>query len=405
MLFMRKILPLFFVLFFGGVLGYKFYKFQATGMSASFEVVWLYLFLFSITCFLFSKKKVLLINSLLIVFVFFIFEIYLILSNNGILSYDEQLGFKRYTSTYAQGYKYGYDEFDNWVSLPNTSGVHENIDFKYEVSYNSYGFRNAELDRDQLKKKNVVVIIGDSFTEGNGAPQDSTMPALLERKLKGRFQVINAGVAGSDPIYGYKLFQTVLQKFDPEVIILAINISDIIDVMCKKGFDRFFPDGKVIYHSSPKWEFFYANSRILRILFVQIFKIDPYLLISESQKDARFKIAYLDIKESIRRFSEYAERNNKKLIVVYTPHLFEFENAQSKMHLDDTFGEALKQDAAAGNLAASVVFLKDTIIKYQLFDTADLYRYYWKHDYHFKPIGYDIWAQVIADDITKSVGE
>lgn len=383
---------------------WQYRNFVKTGKCSNTNIYFIYAFLYCLIVAVFDSFNVIKINLLIFITCLLSLESYYIFFEKGILTYNEQLGEKQYVSVYMQGYKYGYDAFNNWISKPNSTDIQYNKDFTYEKKYNSFGLRDVELDTAVLNRKEVVVILGDSFTEGNGTPQDSTMPALLEQKLNasdaGRYKIINAGVAGSDPVYEYQLYATKLAALKPQQVILATNVSDIFDLMCKKGAER-FAGTKIQYYKAPVWEYLYANSRVFRLLVVQVFDVDPYLLITEAEKTKRFEKAYSDFKLYIQKFETTAKQSNSTFTVVYTPHLFDFKNVSSTMHLDDAFEQRLKLDYSKNTFNNSFIFLRDSIIKYKLIDTAKMDAYYWKHDYHFKPLGYDVWARFMEMELKK----
>lgn len=106
---------------------------------------------------------------------------------------------------------------------------------------NSLGFRDASPRRvDPANKagKKRVLIMGDSFAEGVGVPQEETFPALLQDKLGGGFEVLNAGVASFSPKLYYLRLNDLLERerlvFDR--VYLFIDISDIQDEVMYEYF-------------------------------------------------------------------------------------------------------------------------------------------------------------------------
>jgi lysophospholipase L1-like esterase len=62
---------------------------------------------------------------------------------------------------------------------------------------NGLGLRGELPD----KKKKIILFLGDSFTEGAGAPVDSSVPELLRKYVVSNdstSDVLNAGIAGND---------------------------------------------------------------------------------------------------------------------------------------------------------------------------------------------------------------
>lgn len=378
------------------VLLYK--EFLIKAQCTYINVYFIYAFLYFLILVTFYKYNVIKTNLLLFITILFFVENYCIYFNKGILTYEEKLGVKQYTSLYAKADRYGFDTFNNWITKPYTEYFQTNSDFSFFKKFNSIGLRDIELDSTELSTKNVIIIIGDSFTEGNGAPQDSTLPALLETKLNNEnicnCKIINAGAAGSDPVYEYQLFSTKLIQYHPKVLILNINISDIIDLMTRKGFNR-YQNNKINYYNPPKWEYLYATSRVFRLIAYNFFSIDPYLLINKTKKHFRYQKAYNDFLLSVAKFEMLTKQINCKLIIVYSPHLFEFSNMANTENINFVFENDLKVDNRKNKFGVNFIFLKDSLIKYNLIDTSSMYDFYWKHDYHFKPIGYDAWAKLM----------
>ena len=134
-----------------------------------------------------------------------------------------------------------------------------NTEFSYVHRIDSLGFRNGG---DTADRPYEVLALGDSFTEGLGAPQDSTWPARLGALWDRR--VYNAGIMGSDPVYGLRLLEQEQLPFMPEQVIVAVNFSDVTDVVIRGGTERFRPDGTVRYRAEPAFMPLYRYSHFFR---------------------------------------------------------------------------------------------------------------------------------------------
>jgi hypothetical protein len=70
-----------------------------------------------------------------------------------------------------------------------------------------------------------IVMIGDSFTEGQGVPQQHTFSALLDRELGDAVEVINCGRRGHDFPRIYEFFERQLAR-EPHIAVYGMTLND-----------------------------------------------------------------------------------------------------------------------------------------------------------------------------------
>jgi len=118
-----------------------------------------------------------------------------------------------------------YNPTKGWVLKPNIRNM--TVFEKRVLNTNSKGFRGiAEYSPGPHHGKVRVLILGDSFTFGDGVSDSETYPAFLQRMIP-TAEIINAGVRG----YGHDQMLILLQeegaKYMPDIVILGFLTEDM----------------------------------------------------------------------------------------------------------------------------------------------------------------------------------
>jgi hypothetical protein len=111
---------------------------------------------------------------------------------------------------------------------------------KFKVITNSLGFRDSKVREIDLKKKNRIVFIGDSFTYGVLLDYEYTVPGLADIYFREKgIEVLNAGLSSYSPsIYYYKTKFFIEQGLKFSHLVVFIDISDIEDEAIKYVVDE-----------------------------------------------------------------------------------------------------------------------------------------------------------------------
>jgi lysophospholipase L1-like esterase len=119
---------------------------------------------------------------------------------------------------------------------------------KQKISYrrNSLGLRDREYaDTKPLNTKRVL-ILGDSFSHGDGVTDDAAVfPELLEKELNAEFagqgikiEILNGGIPGSLTDKWLNLLLKVKDKYDFDVILIVFFLRDGTRTSSMGGFFR-----------------------------------------------------------------------------------------------------------------------------------------------------------------------
>ena len=100
------------------------------------------------------------------------------------------------------------------------------------VQVNSLGLRNDEIVARTTPGRQRVLALGDSQTFGNGLDLADTWPKQLERMLEapGRttWEVVNAGIPGTDTWQHEILLGRLLGNLNAHVVVLALYVNDVV---------------------------------------------------------------------------------------------------------------------------------------------------------------------------------
>jgi lysophospholipase L1-like esterase len=281
-----------------------------------------------------------------------------------------------------------------FVPAPNAVDTNRAPEYTYMLYHNSLGFADNEWSQTSENDSLRIVTLGDSFTEGDGAPTDSSYPAILEKLLKEKYplaNVMNAGIRGSDPFYNFNNLNKRLLKFHPDIVLQTISIQDIyLDLGIRGGFERFVSDSIVRYKKAPLWEPVYAASYVAR-MFLKLagFDISNPSGSRTNRKMINEKNQLLN--SLIAQYDSLATLHHFKVVYILLPMKEDMKS--NKYNFDfSPFMTKVDQTHTATVLSlfpAYKNYLKRTGLDYK--DT------YWINDGHHNPTGYDMMARCIGD--------
>src|SRR6516162_6432316 len=77
-------------------------------------------------------------------------------------------------------------------------------------------------------KPRVLLVFGDSLSEGYGIRQSEAWPSLLQTRLGDRCRVVNASVSGETTAGGRTRFPAALRKHQPSAVVLQLGANDAL---------------------------------------------------------------------------------------------------------------------------------------------------------------------------------
>ncbi|MBS1593573.1 MAG: SGNH/GDSL hydrolase family protein [Bacteroidetes bacterium] len=195
-------------------------------------------------------------------------------------------------------------------------------EYSYDRPTNAEGLPDIDWKVTGAKGQKRVLTLGDSFTEGDGAPYDSSYPAQMAHMLKmtgdSLCYIMNGGVCGSDPFYNYVQLRDRLLQYEPDIVVQSWGSEDMLtDIVVRGGLERFQSDGSVRFKSAPWWEPLYAASYISR----EFFSVLDYnqLLRKDGATQAELDEMNVSTRALLDKYIALCRQHGMKLIIVFHP--------------------------------------------------------------------------------------
>jgi lysophospholipase L1-like esterase len=264
-------------------------------------------------------------------------------------------------------------------------------EYDYVRHTNSLGLSDKEWAVQKDSGTIRILALGDSFTEGDGAPADSSYPALLAQLLPKAYpslhiEVMNAGACGSDPYFEYMLLKHKLTAYRPDIVLYTNSENDLLlDYALYGGMERFLPNGAIQPRLQKKiWMDVYAISHIFRA--IRSISRGSEALLSDSEVKQAKRTMYADSKHLSKLYSQLAAANGFQCVQLIRPNKQEFK-------------------AAAYVFSPDSLLPKEDLPRYRQVDLLSIYldtlgtpsqagdKYYWKKDGHHNATGYQLMAE------------
>lgn len=302
--------------------------------------------------------------------------------------------------SYVSPYKQSFPQ--PWILVRQPSQIlsYKQPEFDYQIMTNSEGLRDIDHPVDKPQNEFRIVILGDSWVEGQGAPFEKTWPKVLEEQLnkipKQYVQIVIAGVAGSDPVFELELFRRRLLKYKPDMVIQAVNDSDVADIIARGGIDRFRSDGMLKDRSSPWFEPLWERVLLFRVIMMDLFGYD-WMLLSRDQQAVKIRQSLEEIQKVGETMNELSKKAGFKYIMIGLPQRNHF-----------LYGESYKIQPLESMLlpkGVDYVDLRPMILAQIGIDANNVRDYFWKRDGHANEKSYGVFAREVERLISPRLTE
>lgn len=273
----------------------------------------------------------------------------------------------------------------------NDKGRYRKTEYDQTWASNSLGYVDREWDKGATGLK--IMALGDSFTEGLGGdvPWIEALSKMLEGQCSAENYYFNAGISGHDPLLALQNLRADLLGYRPDVVMLAVNSSDLDDIVARGCFDRFIvtDDGDSIIMNTKhrKLEYLYAVSHVARAV-LRAMGLD-WTLLDNDLKLHEYNAAKVCLAEAIEQYQFLADREGFKFCVVFHPSIHNVER-NDMSEFDVTKGVLEEQNI---NYIDLLGYYHDSLQMGQ----TNIYNYFWPQDRHQKD--YTIFAKAVLNDL------
>ncbi len=301
-------------------------------------------------------------------------------------TYFEKIG-KGYSSYYNQRSTKRFMSYP-----PNDSFWMDHKEFRYRYFTNRMGVRERNIENPKPAGTFRLIMMGDSFTEGMGAPYDSSWVRQFEQRLISsnchNIEVFNFGISGADPFEAFTLFNDSLVKYSPDLAVYCMNKSDLDDYIFKGGFERYQPDGTMKYRSGPWFETFYRYSHVARYIVISIFGKSQNL-VDPNEK----KTSITPITKCFLKWQQECRKKGISFFVIQHPEEEDINNPAND-YTNAVFS-MLADTLSALNLHYHDIYKSVKKV------SANKNDYYWPTDGHFNSKGYTIMGNAIYETLAQ----
>jgi hypothetical protein len=311
---------------------------------------------------------------------------------------------------------------------PNTRLAEESADpqhFPGPVVYqvNSLGCRDRR-EFATFPPANVrrIIVIGDSYVEGEGINQEETLGPVLERRLHAaypaaRFEVINCACASYSPILIYLRLKYQLLALRPEAVLVAVDLTDVFDDNHRyRPFAVFSRDGEPLRVDKFGWKgelkqrsallYFAADAlRPIRTRFSpaprqaepdptagEIFSCFRPPVTAAARSEISYTVSHVN------RLIDLATASHVKIALTVNPHLEQFQPDETGVVWNREL-ECQIRDLCSRR---GVPFYSPFDVMEQAFRTGQ--RLFFEDNiHHYSPIGERIWTGALSDFMVASL--
>jgi len=298
-------------------------------------------------------------------------------------------------------------------------------EYTAEYAINEHGFRDTKPHPVPKPTGTIrVLLVGDSFTFGQGVNYHESWPAILEKRLHeagyDHIDLVKAGIQGMDTRSEFILMQQLLEQYHYDVIVVGFLINDLYTntlyrvesneerLEVQSASDSWLKFTKKIFINNNREKTFHSLNIAKRMaisfdsVYCKLYLATPnrggFLTVPLQPEQQR----KLEITKSLfEKIADFSHSAGKKLIVFSIPQQFQvlcYDASQSLPGVDLTYYENYFSALSKKNHFTWITSLNEFI------DAKDNELFY-RLDGHLTPYGNQIAADIFIKKIVPIIDE
>lgn len=313
--------------------------------------------------------------------------------------------------------------------VPDSYAELRQRDFHYIQRVNHLGLRGRETTMEKPPGTRRILMLGDSFTMGKGVEDDQTFSVLVEKELQARLascgggtvEVLNAGVDSYTPLLSYIQFSRELVRLAPDLVILNLDHSDLVQEQAYRRQAVRNQDGEIVavpqvwqqslYERILSWAS--RNLYLTRVLLVRVNRFMDHREITVRrvvnefgrehfahtlEGDADRSAQWQDVFDSIGRIKTLSESIHADFLLTTYPWGHQLENAGWAAGRR----EFMKDGERTSDVTRQTIRTRSAALGINLLETSPAFQayagpgpLYFDYDPHWTPAGHEVMASAI----------
>lgn len=276
----------------------------------------------------------------------------------------------------------------------------ETDEFQFSIECNKEQVRDVTHPLNKPEGTLRIVILGDSFVEGWGVAFNNVWHQLLKDNVNQQsnslqINILAGGVTGSDPLFAYQLLVKRLLKYQPDMVWVTMNRTDLVDNAHIGGWERFTSDETIQFRKGPPYEWWFQHSYLVRFVMMRIVGHN-WLMIGPQEERKRKAEAVQSLIETAQKFENLSKTNGFQLTILFHPLM---EDLWAQVYPNEI---QQVQDSILKDSIHSIDLLPFFIMKTDIQEFDDLYPYYYPIDHHHTVLGNALFAEAVEAALKKS---